>query len=134
MTKVTVSAVMVAFLTMTGCAADEHDTASAVRQPRQCFWANDVRNFRAVNSTTVNVRAGRDVYRLDLMGICPDINWSERLGLVTTGTSSICSGAGLGTSIVTRRSGGRGQQRCPVRAITVLTPEEVAAMPSRERP
>lgn len=120
--------------TMAGCAGTDHGNPSAARQPRQCFWARDVRNFRAVNSTTVNIRAGRDVYRLDLMGSCPNINWNERMGLVTTGSSTICVGSGLGTSVVTRRTGGRGQERCPVRQITALTPEEVAALPPRERP
>ncbi len=128
------AAATIVLVTMAGCTGMDHGNPSAAREPRQCFWANDVRNFRSVNPTTVNIRAGRDVYRLDLMGSCPNINWSERMGIVTTGSSSICAGSGLGTSIVTRRSGDRGQERCPVRMITVLTPDQVAALPSRERP
>ncbi|WP_395391109.1 DUF6491 family protein [Novosphingobium sp. BL-8A] len=127
-------ATAITLATVTGCAGTDHGNPTAAREPRQCFWANDVRNFRAVNSTTVNIRAGRDVYRLDLMGICPNINWNERMGLVTTGSSSICAGSALGVSVVTRRTGGRGQERCAVRQITALTPEQVAALPPRERP
>ncbi|TCM20434.1 hypothetical protein EDF56_10295 [Novosphingobium sp. PhB165] len=124
----------VALLTITACAGTDHGNTSASREPRRCFWPSDVRNFRAVNATTVNIRAGRDVYRLDLLGSCPNINWNERMGLMTTGSSTICVGSGLGTSVVTRGTAGRGQQRCPVQTITALTPEEVAALPGRERP
>lgn len=128
------TAAVITLSTLSACAGTDSGNASAPRQPRQCFWANDVRNFRVVDSTTVNIRAGRDIYRLDLLGSCPGMNWNNRLGLVTTGGSTICAGSGLGTTIVTRGSAGRGQQRCPVRSITVLTPEQVAALPARERP
>jgi len=129
-----VAGAAVALLSLTGCASTDGKGSSASREPRQCFWAQDVRNFRVVNSSTVNIRAGRDVYRLDLLASCPNMNWNLRLGLVTTGGSTICAGSGLGTSIVTRGASGQGQQRCPVRMITVLTPEQVAALPGRERP
>lgn len=126
--------VTTALLMMPGCTSTDSKSSTASRAPRQCFWAQDVRNFRVVNSTTVNIRAGRDVYRLDLLGACPDMNWNLRLGLATTGSSTICAGSGLGTSVITRGSTGQGQQRCAVRSITALTPEEVAALPGRERP
>lgn len=66
------------------------------------------------------------------MGICSDLNWTNRMALVSRGSSMICVGSGLGTSIVTR--GPTGRQRCQVRSIIGLTPEQVAALPARERP
>lgn len=127
----------IALLAVTGCAgADpgnfDPNNPSASRQPRQCFWARDARNFAAVNSSTVNVRVGRDIYRIDTFGICRDLNWTNRMALVTRGSSMICVGSGLGTSIVTRGPGGR--QNCQVQSITALTPEQISALPPGHRP
>lgn len=120
-----------------GCAetADPESSGSqaAARTPPRCFHVSNARNFRSVNATTVHLRVGRrDFYRLDLLGPCPDLDFSLRLGLQTRGGSQICTGSGLGTSIVVR--GARGPQRCSIRQITALTPEEVAAMSARDRP
>ena len=105
---------------------------STVTAPR-CFRASDARNFRSVDATTVNLRVGRrDFYRIDLLGPCPDLNFSMRMGLRTTGGSQVCTGPGLGTSIVV--PGPRGATRCPIRQITALTAEEVAALQPRHRP
>jgi hypothetical protein len=92
----------------------------------------EVRNFRVVNPSTVNLRARGDVYRIDTAGVCPELSWTNRIELATTGSSWVCVGSGLGTSIVTR--GPRGRQRCPIRTITALTREEVEALPARARP
>lgn len=128
------AAAAIALVAMTGCVGTDSRNPSATREPRRCFWPRNVDNFRVVNSSTVNIRVGRDVYRLDLFGSCPDLDWSGRMGLVTTGSSTICVGSGLGTSIVTRGIGGRGLQRCQVQSITALSREEIEALPGRERP
>ena len=122
---------------LAGCAETEDPNSAgsqgAARQAPRCFHVSNARNFRSVNSTTVHLRVGRnDFYRIDLLGPCPDIDFSMRLGLDTRGSSQVCTGSGLGTSIVVR--GSRGPTRCPVRQITALTPEEVAALPPRHRP
>lgn len=125
----------IALLAATGCADDQTDpnSPSAARQPARCFQARDARNFRAVNSTTVHVRAGRDTYRIETFGVCPDLAFTQRMGLVTSGGSStVCVGSGLGTSLVV--NGPSGRQRCNVRSITALTPEEVQALQPRHRP
>lgn len=120
-------------LTVTGCAStDSASDPSGANPPRQCFSANNVRNFRAVDNQTVNIRAGRNVYRLDLFGTCPDITWTQGMKLTTTGSQTICTGSGLGTSIVIR--GPTGRQTCAVQTVTLLTPEEVEALPARHRP
>lgn len=120
-----------------GCAetTDPNSAGSegVARTAPRCFLASNARSFRSVNATTVHLRVGRnDFYRLDLIGPCPDIDFSLRLGLQTRGSSQVCTGSGLGTSIVVR--GSRGPTRCQVRQITALTPEEVAALPPRHRP
>jgi hypothetical protein len=85
-----------------------------------------------VNSRTVHLRVGRDIYRLDLLGSCQNFGWNNRIRLTTSGSSTVCTGPALGTSIVGQGAGGA--QTCAVQTITALTPEEVAALPARDRP
>lgn len=127
------TAATAASLAITACASPDpgSETAGASNR-RQCFMANNVRNFRVVDSRTVNVRAGRETYRLDMFGNCPDLRWTEGMGLATTGSPTVCVGSGLGTTVVTR--GPSGPQRCSVQAVTRLTPEEIEALPARHRP
>jgi hypothetical protein len=99
---------------------------------RQCFWARDVNNFAAETDRVVNVRVGvRDVYQFEMFGLCPDVRWNQRIGLVARGGGDrVCTG--LDAELVVPSS--IGPRRCPVRNIRKLTPEEVAALPRRARP
>jgi hypothetical protein len=98
---------------------------------RDCFWAQNVNGFAAPDEHTVNIKVGvHDVYQMELFGTCPDVDWNNRIALVSRGSSNICSG--LDAEIVTRSP--IGPQRCPVRNIRKLTPAEVAALPKRGRP
>lgn len=132
MTAASVWAAATAALLLVGaCASTDPDNPRASNPSRQCFFANSARSFTAVDNQTVHVRVGaNDIYRLDLMGTCPDINWNHQIALVSRGSSSICTGTGA--TVVTR--GPTGQQRCPVRMVTKLTPEEVEALRPRDRP
>jgi hypothetical protein len=96
--------------------------------PRQCFWTRQVNGFTAVDERTVNVRVGtRDYYQLELLGPCRDVDWALALGLESRGGSSICTG--LDATIIAPSS--IGPQRCPVRNVRKLTPQEVAALHAR---
>jgi hypothetical protein len=98
----------------------------------QCFWTRNVTGFAAPDDHTVYVRVNfRDVYRLDLMVACPDVDWNQRVALVSRGGSNICSA--LDAEIVSHATG-LGRQRCPVKTLTKLTPEEIAALPKRAKP
>lgn len=134
------AAAAVGLAAIAGCAetagtSDPNSAGSqgAARTAPRCFRAADARNFRSVNATTVNLRVGRrDFYRIDLLGPCPDLNFSMRMGLRTSAGSQVCTGSGIGTSIIV--PGSRGPTRCAIRQITALSPEEVAALPPRQRP
>ncbi|CAN7472543.1 DUF6491 family protein [Phenylobacterium sp. LjRoot219] len=98
---------------------------------RQCFQASQVNGFAAQTDRIVNVRVGvRDVYQFELMGSCPDVRWNQRLGIRSRGSSLICSG--LDAEIISPTQ--IGPQRCPVRNIHRLTPEETEALPRGARP
>jgi hypothetical protein len=97
----------------------------------ECFWTRNVTSFAAPDDHTVYVRVNsRDVYKFDLFGSCPDIDWNQRLALVST-SGSVCNG--MDAEIVTRAQG-LGRQRCPISHMRKLTPEEIAALPKRAKP
>jgi hypothetical protein len=90
-----------------------------------------VTSFAAPDEQTLYVRVGvRDVYRFDMFARCPDIDWNQSLALISRGSSWICSG--MDAEVVSHSPIGR--QRCPVRDMHKLTPDEVAALPKRARP
>lgn len=110
------------------------DKAAKPASKDVCFWARNVTSFAAPDDHTVYVRVNlHDVYRLDLMVSCPDVDWNERIALQSShgAGGSICNA--LDAEIVSHAVG-IGRQRCPVKALTKLTPEEVAALPKRAKP
>ena len=97
---------------------------------RQCFFPRSVNGFSAVGNDMVNVRVGvREVYQLKLLGPCPDIDWTWQIGIISRG-ATVCTGFDA-TLLVPSNIG---SQRCEVRAVRKLTPEEIAALPARQKP
>ncbi|MCR5878451.1 DUF6491 family protein [Phenylobacterium sp. J367] len=110
---------------------DTKATSNAAREARQCFWTRNVNGFAAADEKFVNVRVGvKDVYQFEMFGPCNDIDWSQRIAIVWRGGAQICSG--FDAEIITPSP--IGPQRCTVRNMKKLTPEEVAALPRRGRP
>lgn len=100
--------------------------------PNQCFYTRMVTGFAAPDDQNLYLRVGvRDVYHFEMFGHCPDIDWNQRLALVSRGSSWICNG--MDADVITHAVG-IGRQRCPVRHMRKLTPQEVAALPPRARP
>ena len=98
---------------------------------RQCFWARDVNGFSAVDDDTVNLRVGvKDVYQLELMGPCHDIDWAQKIAIQSRNGSFICSGL----DAVLIAPSPIGPQRCHVRTVRKLTPEEVMALSDKDKP
>jgi hypothetical protein len=127
---------LVAAAALAGCADGPAPTgypanATSVSAPRECFWTRDVNGFAAADQRTVYVRAGVNrVYELDLLGPCPDVDWTEHLALESRGSDSICSG--VDAMIIAPSP--IGPQRCAVRTVRRLTPQQVAALPPKARP
>ncbi len=115
------SAALVAAL-LTAPAAYAADAPAKAKQ--SCFRNDDVDGFQAVDSSTVNVTVGvRDVYQLKLFSPSPDIDWTQRIGLESRGSSWICSG--LDAVVIV--PGPMGVQRYQVSDIRKLSPEEAKA-------
>jgi hypothetical protein len=99
-----------------------------------CFWTSRIENFAAADDQNLYLRVGNhDIYRAKLFSNCFDVDWVHRIALVSRGSSLICEGPNLNVDVVVRDVAA-GRQRCPVTEIRKLTPDEVAALPTRARP
>ena len=123
-------AAAVAGTVIAACAA----TAPSARQQsvagRQCFFASQVNGFWGATDDMVMIDVGvRDVYQLQLSGMCQDIDWADRIGFQSrAGGSWICHGFDAELLI----PGPFRPSRCLVTDIRKLTPEEAVAARSRK--
>jgi hypothetical protein len=104
------------------------------RPPAQhaCFFHDMANGFSAPNDREVYVRVGvRDVYRLDLFGGCPNVDWTLSIGIFNRGSSWICVGDVVDLIVP---DPGMGRQRCMAKVAAKLTPDEIAALPKKSRP
>ncbi|MDZ4052230.1 MAG: DUF6491 family protein [Phenylobacterium sp.] len=128
-------ALVLAALTVTACAptaAPGDLAASGQTGPaRECFFTRNVSGFSAPDDETLYLRVGvRDVYQMQMFSPCPDMDWAQRLAVVSRSGSSVCRG--MDATIIS--PGPLGEQRCMVRAVRKLTPAEVEALPRGSRP
>ena len=124
-------AAVAALLALTAAAAGAADKPAKAPARNECFWTNNVNGFAAPDEHTLNVRVGvSEVYQFKMLGPCPDMDWNQRVALVSHTGSNICSG--MDAEVVSPSP--IGPQRCAVRSMHKLTPEEIAALPPRAKP
>ncbi len=127
----TVAAASLLSLTVATAQSPVEPSAAVAKPKRQCFWTHQVTNFASSDNRVVNLRVGvKDVYQLEMFGRCNDVDWTQRIAVVSRGGSNICSG--LDAEIIAPSP--LGPQRCPVRTVRKLTAEEAKALPKRARP
>jgi hypothetical protein len=98
---------------------------------RSCFRAQEINGFNVVDKQTVDVSISqKTVYRLTLFAPSPDINWTQRIGVESRGSSWICSG--MDATIIV--PGDIGIGRYPVTDVRKLTPEEIQASRKKKKP
>ena len=98
---------------------------------RQCFYERNINNFTVPGNRLVYIRVGvADVYRLDLMTDCPEITFRQDLGFSRSASGNICSAVDM--QIRFQQNGVR--RICQVSDLRKLSPDEVAALPKRDRP
>lgn len=134
MTKTLISALLGTALLVTGAAGvvQAQPAKKALSARTDCFFNRQVRNYTTANDDkTVYVRAGKDTYRLETFGRCLDLSNTLQIGFDSYPTSSICNAQDV-TLLV--HSSSMGPQRCAVRTLEKLTPEQVAALPKGDRP
>jgi hypothetical protein len=112
-------------------AKSPNEPDAAAKPKSQCFWTRQVNSFASNDDRIVNVRVGvKDVYQMEMFGRCNDVDWSNKIALVSRGGSYICTG--MDAEIISPST--IGPQRCPVNKIRKLTPDEVKALPKHARP
>ena len=110
---------------------DKTDGKAAPSVQKSCFFSRDVRGFAAPDDKTLYLRVrAKDVYRLDMKGRCPELDWEHKIAIDSRGSSSICSAIDATVLVKTPI----GVSRCAVESLTRLTPEEIAALPKKSRP
>lgn len=111
--------------------SDPSDAKAAASVQKSCFFRRDVHGFAAPDDKTLYLRVrAKDVYKLDMKGRCPELDWEHRIAIDSRGSSAICSAIDI-TILVKNPIG---VSRCSVATLTRLTPEEVAALPKKSRP
>lgn len=99
---------------------------------RACLYRGDIDGFSTPNDHTVylSVRM-KEVWRLDLARDCIGLGFRQGIGLEDRPASPwICSP--LEATVVYMDHGM--PERCPVTALRRLTPDEVKALPKKDRP
>ena len=110
--------------------------SAAARAERQCFSADQVRNFRAGGHGQLYIRVTRDqVFELNSSGGCLDLDFAQRLAITPDGASMaggrICTGD---WARITLPGSTAPLSTCRARVDRMLTAEEVAALPNAHRP
>jgi hypothetical protein len=121
-----------AVLTLAACApAGSGLSPSATRAAANpCFRPNLVRNFTAPNEQTLYVRtSATEGFQIDAT-VCRDLPQAVSIALEPLGaTSRLCVG-----DQARLRSPTTGPEPCRVRVLRQLTTDQIAALPSRDRP
>lgn len=111
-------------------AADKPQPAG--KSTSQCFYTRMIDGFAAADQENLYVRVGsRDVYHFTMFAPCLDLDWNQRIALQSRSGGFICNA--LDVDVINHATG-LGRQRCAVRSMEKLTPEQVAALPKRAKP
>lgn len=103
---------------------------AAAEGAKQCLYVNQLGATKADGLRTIYARVGaRDLWRIDLAADCAFLG-DGKLVITPRGSGSICGPQDFDLGV----SAAGGSQRCFVRSLTRLTPEEAAAVPKRAQP
>jgi hypothetical protein len=121
-----------AALAMLGGAASAAPAADT--NGRNCFTVNDWHGWSSPSPDVLYLAVNfRDVYKATLAQPVEGLNLMDTVVISDeAGLQSVCSAVDLHL-IMTHRGGG-GRRGLIVRSLTKLTPEEIAAIPKKDRP
>ena len=108
--------------------------APADTNGRTCFTVNDWHGWSSPSPDVLYLAVNfRDVYKAALAQPVQGLNLVDTVVISDeTGLQSICSAVDL--HLVLTHRGGGGRRGLIVRSLTRLTPEEIAAIPKKDRP
>ena len=107
--------------------APERHQAALSSEGQRCFLPNMVNSFHAADDNKVHVFVGaNDVYELEIMGACPNVDWSQQIGIRSTlGGTWVCQGYDA-ELLVPGVAGG--VDECPVSMVRQLSEAEAMAL------
>ncbi len=110
------------------------DKPSAKSTGHDCFLSSQWQGWKAPDENTIYLRINvRDIYRVDLSAGSTLLKWPDtRLDSVEHGSSYICSPLDLQLTVA--ENGGGAREPIIAKAITKLTPEQIAAIPKKDLP
>lgn len=99
-----------------------------------CFFSREFQQWRAPDANTILIRVGVSrFYRLELAASCPPLLFpNARLVTVFHGSDAVCAPIDWDLRVSQYPEGVA--ERCIVKAMTPMTPAEVASIPPRFRP
>lgn len=107
-------------LVVAACAAP-----AAAQEPapgRACLRFGEIYSWKALDNRTVIAEDNRhNKFKLALMGYCPNVQFKERIGFKSPG-SSYLSCMSPGDTLLVNQFGAGQPQRCPISSITAYTP------------
>jgi hypothetical protein len=110
--------------------------AQPAEPPRRtaCFFSREFQQWRAPDANTILIRVGVNrFYRLDLAAACPPLLFpNAHLVTVFHGSDAVCAPIDWDLRVAQYPEGVA--EQCVVKAMTQLTPAEVASIPPRFRP
>jgi len=99
-----------------------------------CFFINQWQGWHAPNANTIYIRVNlRDIYRIDLSAGSQELTWPGSYHLVSRvqGSDSVCGPLDLQLAL----ADGHGfYQPLIAKDLVKLTPDEIAALPKKDRP
>ncbi len=128
--------ILMAAVAALGLASAAHaDTPAAKPKPQSsCFFTRNWDGWRSPDEKTIYLRVRiKDVYRIDLSAGSSLLTWPDvHLVNVVRGPDLVCNPIDLDLRI--SESGGIASAGLIVKAITKLTPEQVAMIPKKAKP
>lgn len=109
-------------------AAAAQDAAPSTPPPAPaCLRFGEIYSWKALDNRTVIAEDTRhNKFRLALMGYCPDVQFKERIGFQSPGSSYLSCMSGGDTLLVNQFGTGQ-PQRCPISSIAAYTTEMESA-------
>jgi len=125
--------ILMAAVAALGLAGAAHAADTAAAKPKSaCFFSRDWSGWRSPNPNTIYLRVHvKDIYQVDLTGGSSLLAWPDsHLINEVRGTDSVCAPIDLDLKVANDHF----VEPLFVKAITRLTPEQVAAIPKKFLP
>lgn len=118
-------------ITLWGCASgpmDESDMVAATQADgeRDCFNTRSISGFSGVDDDTVQVRAVDNYYEIDVFGTCNQLDWANRLAIVSDQGAFMCTGDLSPGRVISE------EESCRITNITRVYPEDAGPMEALE--